>query len=64
MNKNMDNAIMGITFCLKRNKSDTIEVQIKNGRVKVNHVSPQVSVRNFIHIGLNNNKINNPKAIQ
>ena len=62
--KKIDNTTMGTIFFLKRNKTETIEVHIDNGRVNVNHVSAQVSVRNFTYIGLNINKINTVNVAQ
>ena len=60
----MNNVIIGIILCLQRNKTETIVVHISKGRVNVNHVSPQVSVRNFTHTGLNINKINTVNVVQ
>ena len=56
--KNMNNVIIGIILCLHRNKTETRVVHISKGRVNVNHVSAQASVRNFIHIGLKKISIN------
>lgn len=54
----MNNVIIGIILCLHRNKTETIVVHISKGRVNVNHVSAQASVRNFIHIELKMISIN------
>jgi hypothetical protein len=62
--KNMNNVIIGIILCLQRNKTETIVVHISKGRVNVNHVSAQASVRNFTHIGLKIMNINKLKEIQ
>lgn len=60
----MNNVIVGIILCLKRNRIETRVVHISKGRVNVNHVSAQASVRNFIHIGLNIININKLKESQ
>ena len=54
----MNNVIIGIILCLHRNKTETIVVHISKGRVNVNHVSAQASVRNFTYIGLKMISIN------
>lgn len=60
----MNNVIVGIILCLKRNRIETRVVHISRGRVNVNHVSAQASVRNFIHIGLKIININKLKESQ
>lgn len=60
----MNNVIVGIILCLKRNRIETRVVHISKGRVNVNHVSAQASVRNFTHIGLNIININKLKESQ
>ena len=62
--KNMNNVIVGIILFLKRNRIETRVVHISKGRVNVNHVSAQASVRNFTHIGLNIININKLKESQ
>ena len=54
----MNNVIVGIILCLKRNRIETRVVHISRGRVNVNHVSAQASVRNFTYIGLKMISIN------
>lgn len=60
----MNNVIVGIILCLKRNRIETRVVHISRGRVNVNHVSAQASVRTFTHIGLNIININKLKESQ
>lgn len=60
----MNNVIVGIILCLKMNRIETRVVHISKGRVNVNHVSAQASVRNFTHIGLNIININKLKESQ
>ena len=60
----MNNVIVGIILFLKRNRIETRVVHISKGRVNVNHVSAQASVRNFTHIGLNIININKLKESQ
>lgn len=60
----MNNVIVGIILCLQRKRRETTVVHISKGRVNVNHVSAQASVRNFTHIGLNIININKLKESQ
>ena len=62
--KIINNIIIGIILCLQRNKTETIVVHISKGRVNVNHVSAQASVRNFTYIGLEIMNINKLKESQ
>ena len=51
-------------LCLTKKHVEIMVVQISSGRVKVNQVSPHVSVRNLTHTGLNKNRMNKPKENQ
>lgn len=61
--KNESNNIV-INFCFSRNRIETKEAQMHNGRIKVKIFSPHISVKNLTHIGLNINKVNNPNVSQ
>ena len=62
MRKERNSIVMN--FCLSKNKIETNEVQMHNGRMKENIFSPHMSVKNLTHIGLNINKVNNPNDNQ
>lgn len=60
----MDKIARAMLLCFTTKHAEIIVVQISSGRMKVNHVSPHVSVRNLMHTGLNKNRMNKTKVNQ
>ena len=56
----MDKIARAMLLCFTTKHAEIIVVQISSGRMKVNHVSPHVSVKNLMHTGLNKNRMNKP----